>query len=122
MIEASCLCGAVRLEIAAPPETVTACNCSACRRYGVLWAYYSPAMVRLIAARDATIAYSRGDHALEFHHCATCGCLTHWAPTDPSLDRMALNARLMDPAILAQARVRHLDGAESWRYRDETQP
>jgi hypothetical protein len=47
MIESSCHCGAVKLEIAVAPETVTECNCSICRRYGVLWAYYAPSQVRI---------------------------------------------------------------------------
>lgn len=29
---------------------------------------------------------------------------------------MGVNARLMDPEILASAKVRHLDGADTWKY------
>lgn len=32
---------------------------------------------------------------------------------------MAVNARLIDPAVLARARVRRLDGADTWKYLDE---
>jgi hypothetical protein len=35
MIEASCHCGAVRLEIDSPPAEVTDCHCSICRRYRI---------------------------------------------------------------------------------------
>jgi len=42
MIEASCHCGLVHLEVAQPPAAVNECTCSICRRYGTLWAYYSP--------------------------------------------------------------------------------
>ena len=45
-VSASCHCGSVRLEVDAPPSEVTECNCSLCRRYGVLWAYYPPHQVR----------------------------------------------------------------------------
>ena len=38
MIEGSCLCGGVRWQFAGDPDGATACNCTACRRYGVLWA------------------------------------------------------------------------------------
>jgi hypothetical protein len=82
MVEASCHCGAVRLECNAAPETVTDCNCSICRRYGVLWAYYSPAQVRLVAPNGATESYTWGKHSLEFHRCRACGCVTHWAAMD----------------------------------------
>ena len=39
MLEGSCHCGAVRWTFRGMPESVTACNCTVCRRYGVLWAY-----------------------------------------------------------------------------------
>ena len=39
MIEGSCHCGLVQWRFAGEPELATACNCTICRRYGVLWAY-----------------------------------------------------------------------------------
>jgi hypothetical protein len=118
-INASCHCGAVRLEIQTRPKTVTDCNCSICRRYGVLWAYYSPKQVRIIEVSGATDIYMRDSGALEFHRCKSCGCVTHWAAVDRTLDRMGVNARLMSPDVLAAARVRKLDGAVSEKYIDE---
>src|SRR5687768_7307944 len=53
-IEASCHCGTIRLAIDGAPEEVTECNCSICRRYGVLWAYYSPKQVRFMPPEPAT--------------------------------------------------------------------
>jgi hypothetical protein len=118
-IAASCHCGAVRLEVETAPETVTDCNCSICRRYGVLWAYYSPAQVRITPAGGGTDIYMWDDRAIEFHRCRICGCVTHWAAVDRTRDRMGVNARMMDPNVLAAARVRKLDGAVSWKYLDE---
>src|SRR5665213_4275903 len=119
MIEASCHCGAVRLEIDMAPQTVTDCNCSICRRYGVLWAYYSPKQVRLIPPSGATDIYMWDDRSIEFHRCKICGCLAYWWPVDLSRDRMGVNALLMEPAVLAAARVRKLDGAGTGTYLDE---
>jgi hypothetical protein len=118
MTGASCHCGAVRLEIDEPPAVLTDCNCSICRRYGTLWAYYSPAQVRFIGSL-ATDVYTWGDRRLEFHRCKGCGCITHWAAADRTHDRMGVNARLMEPAVLAAARVRRLDGADTWKFLDE---
>lgn len=118
MIESSCHCGAVRLQIATPPQTVTDCNCSICRRYGVLWAYYSPSDVRIVPPSGATAIYMWDDKSIEFHRCKICGCVTHWAPVDKARDRMGVNARLMAPEIVAAARVRHLDGAGTEQYLD----
>jgi len=117
LIESSCHCGAVRLKINRAPEEVTDCNCTLCRRYGVLWAYYSPKDVQVTS--DVTDIYMRGRRTLEFHRCKQCGCITHWAPVDKTRDRMGVNARLMAPEVLARARVRHFDGADSWKYLDE---
>ena len=75
--------------------------------------------VKPIPAEGATDIYMWGDKSIEFHRCKVCGCATHWSAVDKTLDRMGVNARLMAPEVLAQARVRHLDGAVSWKYLDE---
>ena len=116
MIEASCHCGAVRLSVPTAPETVTSCNCSICRRLGWICAYYSP---REVAVQGETDTYVHGDRTLALHRCKVCGCTTHWSPLDPALDRMGVNARLMPPAILAAARIRKFDGADTWTFLDE---
>ncbi len=97
MVKASCHCGAVRLQIAAAPTEITDCNCSICRRYGVLWAYYPPDAVSIATSGKGTQTYMWDDRSLAFHRCPDCGCVTHWAPVDPAVGRMGVNARLMDP-------------------------
>lgn len=118
MINAVCHCGAVALEIAWAPVEVTDCTCSICRRYGALWAYYELDQVRLVPPDAATDVYMWDDRSIAFHRCRTCGCVTHWAPVDPTLNRMGVNARLMAPGDLAAARVRHLDGVVTEGYLD----
>lgn len=118
MVHASCHCGAVGLEADTPPAEVTECNCSICRRYGVLWAYYRPGQVRLVRPDAPTDTYMWDDRSIAFHRCRACGCVTHWSSVDPARDRMGVNARLMEPGVVAGARVRHLDGAVTERYVD----
>lgn len=117
-VSASCHCGSVRLEVDAPPSQVTECNCSLCRRYGVLWAYYPPDRVRMVQPDPPTDIYMWGSRSIEFHRCQNCGCVSHWAAANRKKSRMGINARLMDPEVLAGARVRHRDGADSNRYTD----
>jgi hypothetical protein len=116
MIEASCHCGSVRIEVPHAPETVTSCNCSICRRLGSLAAYYDPADVTI---RGETDTYMWGDRMMTFHRCKVCGCATHGLPVDATSARMSVNARLLDPRVLAAARVRKFDGADSWTFLDE---
>ena len=119
MIEASCHCGAVRMEIAEKPQRVTSCNCSICHRLGTLWAYYHPDQVTFTAGAGTTVPYAHGERSLAFHHCPTCGCVTHWASLrEEYADRMAVNARLMKPEDIADVPVRHFDGADTWTYLD----
>jgi hypothetical protein len=118
MIEASCHCGAVRMEVAERPQQLTSCNCSICRRLGVLWAYYHPDQVTFLRGRGATVPYVQGDRTLAIHHCPTCGCVTHWESLKTEVDRMAVNAQLIDPAEIADVRVRRFDGASTWTYLD----
>ena len=113
MISGACHCGAVCLEFPEIPETVTDCNCSICRRLGVLWAYGDRNQIRIVAEPGATVAYIQGDRLLETHHCRICGCTTHWVDRDPTAGRMAVNARLFDPVVLSAIPVRKIDGA-SW--------
>ncbi len=119
MTEASCHCGAVRLRLAHAPAEVTECNCSICRRYGVIWAYYRPEEVRLVPPHAATDTYAWDDRSLDFHRCRACGCVTHWQPVNRDPGRMGVNARLLPPETLASARRRLLDGAVTERYVDE---
>ena len=56
MLEASCHCGAVQIEVAARPQQLTSCNCSLCRRLGTLWAYYHPDRVRITRGTGTTVA------------------------------------------------------------------
>src|SRR5688572_24205475 len=116
MMEATCHCSAVRIEVPRAPTELTSCNCSICRRVAGLWAYYRPAEVRVTGR---TVTYRWGDRTLDLHRCETCGCTTHWTPVDPAGDRMGVNARLMDPAVVDAARVRRLDGASTWKFLDE---
>ena len=118
MIETSCHCGAVHLTIQNAPTEVTDCNCSICRRYGVLWAYYPTSEVEVSAPDAGTDVYVWGTGGTAFNRCKRCGCVTHWSATDPARRKMGVNARLMEPDVLAMARVRHLDGAVTDEYID----
>ena len=116
MIETSCICGAVRLKVSRAPAEVFDCNCTLCRRYGALWAYYSPSEVEI--PTGLTDTFMRDPKRSEFHRCKVCGCLTHWSPIDQR-DRMGVNARLMEPEVLARTRTRPLDGLTTWKFLDE---
>lgn len=119
VIESSCHCGAVKLQVESEvPDALTDCNCSICRRYGSLLAYFNPAKVKILAAKEATDEYFYGNKGLAFVRCKTCGCLSHWRSLDPKAERMGVNARLFTNVEFAKIRIRHFDGADTWTYID----
>src|SRR5262245_25921313 len=112
MIKSSCHCGAVTVAVPQAPTELTDCNCTICRRYGALWAYYSPKDVEITGATEI---YVRGEKMLEFHRCRSCGCVTHWAPVEKTHDRMGVNCRMMEPNVISRTRVRRFDGFDTWK-------
>jgi hypothetical protein len=110
-MEGHCHCGAVRIGVARAPAELGSCNCSICTRLGTLMAYYHPDDVKIEAEDGATTAYVWGDRCIAIHHCRTCGCLTHWRALLPDLERMGVNARLLDGLDLERVAIRKIDGA-----------
>lgn len=112
MLSASCHCGAVRIAFPELPGSITDCNCSICRRFGALWAYYTREQVAVSCSPDSVSAYVWGDKEIEFFHCDTCGCVTHYETIEKDSDsRIAINARMMKPEEIASLPVRKFDGA-----------
>jgi hypothetical protein len=119
MIEASCHCRAVRLEVSRAPRVLLDCNCSICRRYGGLWAYYKAGSVRLRYRRRDVEIYAWGDRTIRYIRCRQCGCtLLHERAKGTADSPIGINARNFDPAVIAKARVRRFDGAKTWKYLD----
>lgn len=116
MIEGACHCGKVRWNFEGTPEFATACNCTICRRYGVLWIYgYENDGIHV---SGATRTYSWGDREIGFHFCPDCGCVAYWRGLAPGKDgrrRIAVNVRLAEPGAVGAIPVEHLDGLESWK-------
>lgn len=112
MLSAKCHCGAVEVAIPRRPKTITNCNCSICRRYGVLWAYFKASTVKLKAEPQALESYSWGRKGLRFVRCTNCGCVVAWERVVPAPEwKMGVNARLFEPEQLGAVRIKLLDGA-----------
>jgi hypothetical protein len=116
MIQGSCLCGAVQWQFEVLPESATACNCTACRRYGVLWAYdYEGEGIKV---SGPTQPYIRGK-ALAFHFCPACGCVVYWRSlklNEKGRRRIAVNLRLTEPDAVAKVTIDHFDGLDTYEY------
>ena len=118
-LEGSCHCGNVKFSVSAAPEWLTRCNCSICRRLGALWAHVAIDSVHLTCGPEGTISYVHGDRTLAFHTCKQCGCTSHWENLIPDQHpNMAVNALLCPDDEMSRYRIRHFDGAETWKFLD----
>jgi len=116
MIEGFCLCGAVQWRFDGLPEAATACNCTACRRFGTLWAYdYEGEKIRV---SGPTQVFTRGERNLGFHFCGACGCVCYWRLLTVKADGrrpIAVNLRLAaDPTAVAGIIIDHFDGFDTF--------
>ena len=75
MLEGVCHCGAVHWRFKGAVEDATICNCTICRRYGVLWAYGHE--TESVELSGETRIYIRGRWN-EFHFCPTCASTVFW--------------------------------------------
>ncbi|MBI1417616.1 MAG: GFA family protein [Limimaricola sp.] len=113
MLEGKCHCGKVHWTFDATPTSVTACNCTVCRRYGVLWIYGHEG--EDVAMTGETSVYARADNGppeIGFHFCPDCGCVVAWRALEPHKGRrrMAVNLRLTEPGPVAHLPIDHFEG------------
>lgn len=112
-----CHCLAVQWEYDLPLESVTACNCTLCSRYGALWAYGQ--LGQGVQIKGPTSSYTRGSQINGFHFCQTCGCLAYYLARNKDQEgkyRIAVNMRMIDdPKVIQDLPVDHFEGKESFQ-------
>jgi len=119
MIIGNCHCSAIKIELSEPPVAGTRCNCSICRKYAAVWAYYTEQTVQICTGTTPTATYCWGDKFIKFHHCVKCGCVTHYTSTAKgNSDRIAVNLNMMSEQDIANVKIRNFDGAGTWKFLD----
>ena len=118
MLTGTCHCGKLCWTFDGLPESVTACNCSLCRRYGVLWIYdYEGERIKIIGPSTVYTRVGQSNPALEIHFCANCGCVASWRGLRLEADgrrRIAVNLRLSEPGPVAHLPIDHFDGLDTF--------
>jgi hypothetical protein len=119
VVRGRCLCGSVGWSFAGDIPDATICNCTACRRYGVLWAYdFDGYGIQIDDPEEKLTAYTRGPGSpLSFNFCRTCGNLVSWRGLGPGKDgrtRIAVNLRLAEPEEVADIPLQRFEGLHSF--------
>jgi hypothetical protein len=118
MLTGSCHCGAVRWTFDGMPESVTACNCTICRRYGALWIYdYEGGRINVSGPSAVYTRKDKTNPVLEYHFCSSCGCVISCRDLRNDAEgrwRMAVNLRLAEPGPVAHLPIDHFDGLDTF--------
>jgi hypothetical protein len=113
-ITGTCHCGRVSITIPRKPDEVTQCNCSLCAKTGFRGIYFGSDQIAIEGQFDSYVRADLKQPYLANHRCKTCGIMTHWTPLGPPPhERVGVNARLIDEALLEGVPVKQVDGA-SW--------
>ena len=119
-IKGGCHCGQTQFEVSEAPADVTRCTCSLCAKRGALWAYYTPADVKILTD-TAHATYQWGSKTVKHNFCAVCGCTTYTETPDfstgePNFDnpKISINSRLFDDFDLASVEHVLIDGKNLW--------
>lgn len=118
MLEGSCHCGQAGWTLDGDPGSITACNCTLCRRYGALWAYdYEGKRIAVTGETSSYTRVGRTEPSLEILFCPSCACVVSWRGLRLQADgrrRIAVNIRLAPPDEVADLAIDHFDGLDSW--------
>lgn len=118
MLIGSCHCGKAGWTLAGDPGSITACNCTLCRRYGTLWAYdYEGERVFISGQTASYIRAGKDKPSLEILFCPSYACVVSWRSLRLQKDgrrRMAVNVRLAPPDLVADLPIDHFDGLDTF--------
>jgi hypothetical protein len=118
VLKGSCHCGKTGWSLTGHPGSITACNCTLCRRYGGLWAYDYEG--ERISVEGPVASYTRADAKnpqLEILFCPSCAGVMAWRglKTDEvGRRRMAVNFRHADPEFVQNLAIDHFDGLDAF--------
>ncbi|OBX20734.1 aldehyde-activating protein [Erythrobacter sp. QSSC1-22B] len=118
MIELTCLCGQLRVQLAKRPDYIHECNCTLCRKTGARWGYFHPSEASVTGASKGYSRTDKSDPAAEVRFCESCGVTTHFILTADAAEKfgntmMGANMLLAEEADLAGVELRYPDG-QAW--------
>lgn len=111
----SCQCGAVAYEIELDNlDGAARCNCSRCRRTGVVWCCAPRDAFRMTAGEGKTGIHRFNTGTIDHHFCTTCGIQPFALGTTPDGRQMAAaNLRCVDGVDIETLPSHLNDGAAS---------
>ena len=116
--EGGCHCGAVRFSVVVRNFEALDCNCSICRKKGILHVIVEGGDLTLLQGEDALSSYTFGTHTAKHTFCSVCGMHPFYTPRSHP-DGWDINARCLDGDALDDFVVTPFDG-RNWEQSVET--
>lgn len=111
-ISGSCHCGRIAFEAEGEFGQAMECNCSFCRRKGVLLAFVPRDSMQLTTPRENLSTYQFNNHVIAHYFCANCGVAPFSEATMPNGAEMAaINLRCVPAIDIGTLVVTQYDGA-----------
>jgi len=89
----TCLCGAIRFEVAGTLPPPNACHCSQCRKQsGHFWASTDVPRADVTIRGESHLTWFRSSPKVRRGFCATCGSTLFWDPIDAGTLAIAMGA------------------------------
>ncbi|WP_423142236.1 GFA family protein [Parablastomonas sp. CN1-191] len=109
----SCHCSAVTFSVAADlPGEAISCNCSHCRRKGLLLTFVPKSAFALESGGDKLTEHTFYKHAIAHRFCSTCGVQSFAFGKGPDGSEVAaINLRAVPECDLDALELRKVDGA-----------
>jgi hypothetical protein len=118
MLTGTCHCGAANWTLVGEPGSITACNCTLCRRYGALWAYdYENERIQIQGTVRSYARATKANPSLEILFCPNCACVLSWRGLgldENGRRRIAVNLRLAPPEKVADLPIDQFDGLDTF--------
>ena len=110
---ASCHCGRIAFDFEGGPITEgMECNCSMCRRKGVILHFVPASAFTLKTPRENLATYHFNKHHINHHFCATCGIAPFSDGADAKGNKMvAINLRCVDGVDPRALKINFHNGA-----------
>ena len=106
-----CHCGRVRYQVTTTLDPVFDCNCSICRKRGVLWTYVKPAQFKLQSGQDELSDYQFNKKAIHHLFCRNCG-ISSFAKGrgEDGSEGIGINVRCLDDVAIEALALTPFDG------------
>jgi hypothetical protein len=108
-----CHCGAVRFTVDVDLDQTISCNCSICRKRGLILGFSPVKGFQLNAGEGATQEYLFNKRMIKHQFCRTCGIEAFsYGKMPDGTEMVAINARCLDGVDIAALKPAPYNGAD----------